>query len=123
MTLREADHSWFIKFYTPQCKHCKVLKPLWDLAADKLTNERMTVAQVDCSLHANHLICLQFHVRAYPTIMLLRDDQYFKFRGKRSMQAFYEFVDEEGYLLSDDHGPLPELLPGQLVKKHKEKQQ
>ena len=96
---------------------------MWDLVADKFSDDSMTVAQVDCSLHANHLICLQFHVRAYPTILLLRDDQYFKFRGKRSMKAFLEFVDEEGYLLSDDHGPLPEMLPGQLISKHKEKQE
>jgi thioredoxin-like negative regulator of GroEL len=45
--------SWFVKFFSPWCTHCKKLAPKWQVMEGKVAEEvpSVKIAQVDCAMH------------------------------------------------------------------------
>lgn len=57
-----------VAFTAPWCGYCKQLKPEWEEAAEKLSEESITMAWVDAT--ANQQLAALFQVQGYPTIKL-----------------------------------------------------
>jgi thioredoxin-like negative regulator of GroEL len=64
-----ANGIWFIKHYSPYCKHCTELAPVWNEIAEKMPrqyNGRVNFGSVDCV--ANGDICNDNDVKAFPVM-------------------------------------------------------
>jgi thioredoxin domain-containing protein 5 len=62
-------HNRFIKHFSPYCKHCRELAPIWNDLADKKSKQypgRLHFAQVDCV--ANGDLCSEHGINAYPDL-------------------------------------------------------
>ncbi|KAK9457699.1 thioredoxin-like protein [Dipodascopsis uninucleata] len=89
--------TWWVKFFSPYCPHCKSFAPLWSKTAADLYEEATAAdfhfANVDCSAHGD--LCNEWGIRAYPTLLLLQDgklvDTYAMSRG-RSVDILTEFA-------------------------------
>ena len=89
------DQAWFIKFYTPWCKHCQAIAPVWDALYEyfqKSQHEKVNVANVDCGDDQSLELCVQFRVQGYPTLLFLKDDMFYKFRGNRDFESLVHFA-------------------------------
>ncbi|RUS88906.1 hypothetical protein EGW08_003345 [Elysia chlorotica] len=88
-----ASGAFFIKFYAPWCGHCKKLAPTWDELAETYASRKgVSVAKIDCT--QSTVICKQYEVRGYPTLLWFQDgDKVAKYQGSRSHEALKEYVD------------------------------
>lgn len=59
-----------MKFFSPTCGHCIAMKSEYQLAATNLLEDKIPVAEVDCT--ANGPICDKYGVKGYPTIQIFR---------------------------------------------------
>ena len=59
---------WFVKFYAPWCPHCQRLEPIWDAFYHK-NKSKINVASVDCTSSYGSLVCKEYEVKGYPTLL------------------------------------------------------
>ena len=85
--------TWFVKFYAPWCGHCKALAPKWEDLSEEHSNE-FTFAKVDCTKET--ITCKRFGVRGYPTLILLKRGQQYRFSGKRETDNLIAFARNAG---------------------------
>ena len=91
-----SDKPWFVKFYAPWCTHCQALAPVWDLLR-KEVSDKVNVVRVDCTDgKENQELCRQFNIKGFPTLLLLADDKYHKYKGQRDISSLKLFA-QEGY--------------------------
>lgn len=90
----------FINFYADWCRFSNMLAPIFDEAADKVseafpTPGQVVMGKVDCDKEG--AIATRFHITKYPTLKVIRNGQPAKreYRGKRSVEAFQEFVKKQ----------------------------
>ncbi|KAK9447664.1 thioredoxin-like protein [Limtongia smithiae] len=66
--------TWWVKYFSPYCPHCKAVAPIWaQVAADLHTTAQAAdfhFANVDCIAHGD--LCDTQKVEAYPTFILYR---------------------------------------------------
>ncbi|CAH1404591.1 unnamed protein product [Nezara viridula] len=90
----------FINFYADWCRFSNMLAPIFDEAADKVSEAftnpgQVVMGKVDCDKEG--AIATRFHITKYPTLKVIRNGQPAKreYRGKRSVEAFQEFVKKQ----------------------------
>lgn len=84
------DGQWLIMFYAPWCAHCKRLEPIWAHVAQALRGTNIRVGKVDCTRFTG--VATEFSVSGFPTIMFLKDDLQFTFRGDRTKEEIVNFA-------------------------------
>ena len=82
-----------VEFYAPWCGHCKALAPKWEDLSEEHSNE-FTFAKVDCTKET--ITCKRFGVRGYPTLILLKRGQQYRFSGKRETDNLIAFARNAG---------------------------
>ncbi|XP_014280207.1 endoplasmic reticulum resident protein 44 [Halyomorpha halys] len=90
----------FINFYADWCRFSNMLGPIFDEAADRVSEAfpspgQVVMGKVDCDKEG--AIATRFHITKYPTLKVIRNGQPAKreYRGKRSVEAFQEFVKKQ----------------------------
>ena len=89
----------FINFYSNWCRFSTKLAPIWDDAAEKINKDlgsgKIVVGKVDCDTHG--ALVTRFNITKYPTFKYFQYGQLAKreYRGKRSADAFLDFVKEQ----------------------------
>ena len=89
----------FVNFYADWCRFSNLLAPLWDEGADlinkELAGQKVVVGKVDCDKNGD--LGSRFHITKYPTIKFIRNGALGKkeYRGKRTAEAFLEFVKDQ----------------------------
>jgi thioredoxin-like negative regulator of GroEL len=80
-----------VKFYSPNCPHCKMMAEDFAEASTAFTN--VTFAGVDCQAHNS--VCEKYNVSGYPTIYLFtpKNSTGIKFEGTRSVDGFCDFIE------------------------------
>ena len=76
------DKATFIKFYAPWCGHCKNLAPTWN-ELHKTIGSEVNIVKVDCTVESNRNLCGQFGVKGYPTLMLVKGENFARYKGRR----------------------------------------
>ncbi|KAK9738819.1 Thioredoxin [Popillia japonica] len=96
MTLA-SNELVFINFYADWCRFSNLLMPIFDEAADKVTqlfpdSGKVVMAKVDCDRESS--VATRFHITKYPTLKVIRNGQPAKkeYRGQRSVEAFETFI-------------------------------
>ncbi|KAH9488252.1 Thioredoxin domain-containing protein 5 [Bulinus truncatus] len=103
---------YFIKFYAPWCGHCKRLAPVWeDLASSFGQNDNVAIAELDCT--QSTIVCKQFEIRGYPTLLWFKDGQKVdQFQAPRTLETLKNFVQERLSLkVKEQHGDEAEKVP------------
>lgn len=86
-----SSRTVFVKFYAPWCGHCQRLAPTWEELADKVKNEEVTIAKVDCTQHK--AVCDANQVRGYPTLKIFRNGEFVEdYKGSRTIEDLQQFV-------------------------------
>ena len=52
----------------------------------------MGVGKVNCDNNINAALCQQFEIKTYPTLILLQDSIYLKYKGSRNFKDLESFV-------------------------------
>lgn len=96
----------FVKFYSPNCGHCKAMQADFDEAATTFTD--VTFAGVNCVDQKD--ICEKHKVTGYPTIYLFKagDKKGIEFNGQRTVDGFDDFI--ENYTTFKAKRPPPVFL-------------
>jgi thioredoxin-like negative regulator of GroEL len=99
--------------YAPWCGHCKNLAPVWDELHQRHKDE-VYIAKVDCTDAAANQICMQFEIRGYPSLIFLKGNKFYKFRGPRSLEKLAAFAIDGEYANTDEEntGEIPRRLEG-----------
>ena len=100
--------SWFVLFKASQCPHCSVVQPIFDqLAEDEEISEKgIVLATVD--VPSNRRTSARFDIRGFPVIFYFHRGQMYKYKGKRSLEAFKKFILEDVDTMLG--GPIPPPL-------------
>lgn len=106
-----GDKPAMVKFYSPNCPHCRNMADAFASAAAAFTDVRF--GGVDCTKESS--ICSKYHVNGYPTVYIFATgskDTLAEYTGSRTVDDFIDFV--ENY--TDAQGKrvkkiLPELNP------------
>lgn len=87
----------FINFYADWCRFSNLLMPIFDEAAEKVTQVfpdggKVVMGKVDCD--RENSVATRFHITKYPTLKVIRNGQPAKreYRGQRSVEAFETFI-------------------------------
>jgi len=86
-------NDWsIVKFYAPWCGHCKKLVPTWEKLAKSFASEdKMTIAKVDCTVHKT--TCTEFEIKGYPTLKIFKDGKEFTtYSGARDFDSLSNFL-------------------------------
>lgn len=81
----------FVKFYSPNCGHCRAMAEDFAEAATTFTD--VIFAGVDCT--ANNAVCDSHKVDGYPTLKLFLPGKTdgIEFSGTRSVDSFCDFIE------------------------------
>ncbi|CAF0851010.1 unnamed protein product [Adineta steineri] len=90
---RISKNFAFVVFYAPWCKHCKVLKPIFqELAQQMINTEGLLFATVDCTTQKN--LCAEHAIRGYPSLIWFHNgvekDRYIEARQLEKMRNYIE---------------------------------
>ncbi|XP_014209180.1 endoplasmic reticulum resident protein 44 isoform X2 [Copidosoma floridanum] len=89
-----------VNFYADWCRFSNNLMPIFDNAAAKVREAfpepgRVVLAKVDCDRESN--LATKYHITKFPTLKIIRNGVPLKkeYRGKRSEEAFVEFIKKQ----------------------------
>ncbi|KAL6914068.1 hypothetical protein ACHAPO_002516 [Fusarium lateritium] len=85
-----SKDPWFIKFYAPWCSHCKAMAPTWQQLAKKMQG-KLNIGEVNCE--ADHKLCTQMGVKAFPTIYFVNGAEKAEYKGLRGVGDFVAYAE------------------------------
>ena len=105
--------SWFVLFKAAQCVHCAKVKPIFDqLAEDEEISEKgIVLATMD--VPSNRRTSTRFDIRGFPIMLYFHRGQMYKFKGKRTLEAFKTFLLQDVDTMLG--GPIPPPLSSMEV--------
>ena len=86
-----GERPIFVKFYSPNCGHCKAMAP--DFAEASTLPKDVDFGGVDCLKEDK--ICKDYSISGYPTIILFgaKNNTGKEFSGERSVDGFLDFIE------------------------------
>ncbi|KAH8739723.1 protein disulfide isomerase-related protein (provisional) [Cryptosporidium ryanae] len=92
LVTKDAENSWFIKFYAPWCGHCKSLAPEWEELGD-LAQDKIKIAEVDATKHT--MLAHRYKIKGFPTILMfpagMKGNDPIPYNGPRTASDMLEF--------------------------------
>ena len=64
-----SNDIWMIMFYSPECGHCKKMRPIWEIVSTAMRNTTR-VGVLDVTDEDNKGLAAKFKVRKVPTIKI-----------------------------------------------------
>jgi hypothetical protein len=87
------------------------LAPIWDEFAEK-NSQTLNVGRVDCADSDNSGICSAYEIEGYPTLILIKEGMFYKYRGERSVEALEKFALDGGYKKAHQFDEIPRKVEG-----------
>ena len=85
----------FLKMYAPWCGHCKRLAPTWEDLAEKHTDSKVVIGEMDCTADNNKELCSSMGVSGYPTLLYSKGFEFEKYGSGRDIKELTNFVETE----------------------------
>ncbi|XP_062843556.1 protein disulfide-isomerase tmx3a [Trichomycterus rosablanca] len=91
MEYRKTE-PWLVEFYAPWCEYCKTFDLIWYEVADELKSmgSPVNVGKMDTTVYTDAVS--EFNIRGYPSIILVKGEKRFDYRGPRTKDAILEFT-------------------------------
>lgn len=84
------DNTMFVKFFSPNCAHCRKLAPVWDkVASAAASSHHFLVGQVDCASESD--LCNRFSIKGVPTLIFFKEGKMYKYGGNREYNDLMKF--------------------------------
>ncbi|EPX72764.1 protein disulfide isomerase [Schizosaccharomyces octosporus yFS286] len=92
--LLNADNLFMTKFYAPWCGHCNALAPEYELAAEELEKDNISMVEVDCTEETD--LCNEYNIRGYPTLTVFKNgDVSSQYSGPRRHDALVKYMKKQ----------------------------
>ncbi|OWB74531.1 hypothetical protein B5S31_g4332 [[Candida] boidinii] len=80
------------EFFAPWCGHCKRLGPEFQVAADKLVEKDIRLAQIDCTEEKD--LCSSYGIKGYPTLKVFRgyENEPSDYAGQRTSDSIISYM-------------------------------
>ncbi|OUM64207.1 hypothetical protein PIROE2DRAFT_51355 [Piromyces sp. E2] len=92
VTLESAPLA-LVKYFAPWCGHCKALAPEFAKAATTLKEDKILLAEVDCTVESD--ICNEVGVRGYPTLKVYRNGKASDYKGQRTADSIVSYMKKQ----------------------------
>ncbi|KAI9598727.1 thioredoxin-like protein [Syncephalis fuscata] len=84
---------WFVKHYSPKCKHCKKMAPIWvELSHKYSETKNFHLAEINCIAEAD--LCERHDITGFPTMVMYnngdREEEYVQEPTLELMSTFVE---------------------------------
>ena len=118
--------DWFIKFHSPECKHCIEFFPSFNkMATSNEFKGKFGFGGLDCMNYRHQGVCDKLGVKSLPTFILFRQGKYYLYEGPRERGDIEDWLEEwwDGEMDSLIKGkdvPKAEARPKKPRKKKKE---
>ena len=70
-TIKDSSHCKFVKFFTPWCRYCRVLKDIIDNHKQTTYANSTDVRFYEINCHVSPDICMPFKIYTVPMIMIV----------------------------------------------------
>lgn len=90
---RMLEGEWMIKFFAPWCPACQHVAPVWSNLALEADTLGINVAEVDTTKEP--VLSGRFMIFSLPTIFHVKDGEFRKYDGRRSLQGFTDFIRDQ----------------------------
>ena len=87
----KADYLLF--FGSPKCPFCMKMLSTWKTLADVALLDGIKTGSINCLYEKK--ICNSFGVKQFPTVYLVKENLFYKFNGRRSLENFVGFYKEK----------------------------
>jgi thiol-disulfide isomerase/thioredoxin len=67
--IAKEENQMFVKFYRPECNHCKALAPKWEEAAETLLELHSNIQLFEVNCKAQKNLCEKEGVSSHPTLI------------------------------------------------------
>ena len=84
---------WFIMAYTPKCRQCKELRPLFHKMAFDKREGNVKFGEIDCS--NDRALCKLLRIKSYPTLFMVNNNKIFKFTNSRTEDNIHRFIRDD----------------------------
>ncbi|KAM9321709.1 protein disulfide-isomerase tmx3a-like [Pholidichthys leucotaenia] len=92
METKTDEDIWLIEFYAPWCTFCKQLDPVWHQVGSELRSLGSPVRVGKSDATTNTGLAHEFHVRAYPAILMLKKGVKYNYSGPRTKDGIMDFT-------------------------------
>ena len=93
MVDKGVSQRWFIMAYSPSCKQCKELKPLFYKMSYDKREGNVKFGEINCS--DDRALCKLLRIRSYPTLFMIDNKKIFKFSGNRTEDNIHRFIRDD----------------------------
>ncbi|KAF2199753.1 hypothetical protein GQ43DRAFT_464572 [Delitschia confertaspora ATCC 74209] len=92
-----------VEYYTPWCKYCKELAPVYDELATNFQNTAVTVAKIDVDKYKD--IGRRYNIQEWPTLFWFdgKSDTPEKFPWGRDLESFSEWITDKTGIKPNQH--------------------
>ncbi|KAL9958405.1 hypothetical protein ACROYT_G035412 [Oculina patagonica] len=87
---RMLKGEWMVKFFAPWCPACQQVGPVWSTLALKAEKLGINVGEVDTTKEP--VLSGRFMVFSLPTIYHVKNGEFRKYEGSRSLKGFTDFI-------------------------------
>ena len=84
------NKRWFIMAQSPNCRHCKEFKPLFNKIAYDSKEGPVKFGNINCS--EERQLCKLLRINAYPSLFIIDNNKVFNFSGARSEDNIKRFI-------------------------------
>ena len=93
-----SGDAWFIKFYSPNCGHCRHMAPAWEALAAAVAEAGLTVRVGEVDASRAKAAAKRHGVSGFPTLLYFGEDGRARkaYRGPRTAEALLAYVERLG---------------------------
>ena len=86
------DKTVFIKAFAPWCGHCKSMAADWEKLAEEWKDGPGLVGEIDCTDPKSEMLCEQFNVEGFPTLLYGDPSAPDDYQGGRDFESMSKFA-------------------------------
>jgi len=89
-----ATGTWFIKFFSPYCPHCRHFAPMWQELVedvDAIPSATLNMGEVNCAVYGD--LCSRLSIESYPKMNIYQNGEFVEtFKKSRDRDLLTEFM-------------------------------